>query len=103
MIFEVSNIDEIKEIIQDNITLKNPDQSIHYLGLGYIKALEDFICDNYKDLNIKFICDCDDDPALVQAAMRMGFKNIMFKGSVEYFEKLQQIADKCQVNLSAKY
>jgi hypothetical protein len=100
MLFEVSNIDEIKETIADNITLKNPHKSIHYLGIGYIKALSDWTLDNYPELNIKFICDCDDDPSLVQGAMRTGFKHVMFKGSLEYLKKLQQIADKYQVDLS---
>jgi hypothetical protein len=100
MIFEVGNIDEIKKVIQDNITLKNPDKSIHYLGLGYIKSLADWVGDNYQTLNITFICDCDDDPSLVQAAMKMGFKNILFTGSIEYFEKLKQIAAQYQINLS---
>lgn len=123
-IFEVSNIDEIKSVIlengflaelgperenkermgdlrtaKSNIFLKNSDKSIYYLGLGYIKALSDWAVDYYCNLKIEFICDCDDDPALAQAAMKMGFKNIAFKGSVIYLEKLTQIADQYQVKI----
>jgi len=99
LIFEVINIDDIKKIIKDGVIIKNKDHSIHYLGIGYVKSLSDWIDDNYPDINYRFICDCDNNPALVVGAINMGFKYILFKGDSNYHNKLQNIADKSKVTL----
>ncbi len=99
-IFEVLSIEEIKSVINNDIYLKNTDKSINYLGVGYIKSLAQWVDDNYKSYNIKFICDCDDDPSLVYAAIKLNFKYIIFKGDHKTYLKLQEISQKKGVEVS---
>jgi fructose/tagatose bisphosphate aldolase len=100
---DITNIYELPDILKENIEapiiIKNPASSIYYLGIGYIKSLHNHIIDNYAGYNIIFICDVGDDVAYAQAAIKQGFKYILFNGNEFLKIKLQSIADKCNVKI----
>jgi hypothetical protein len=97
----VSNTHEIKQVIALGVTLKNPANSIHYLGLGYIYAMKSWVEENYPELAVKFICDCAANAALAHQAMTMGFKYVLFTGSDISCYKLQDVAKILEVELLA--
>lgn len=77
---------------QKKVTLTNPEHSVYYLGLGYIKMAIDLAARAYPDARYEFICDVVDNACFAQAAMRMGFKTIKFSGSAQAYQKLLDIA-----------
>jgi hypothetical protein len=91
-VISVSNIAEIKAEFptSDNVIFKNPSKSIHYLGLGYLLALKNWLGENYA--HSTFVCDCASSAALAHEAMNLGFKYVLFEGGKEYEQKLQDVA-----------
>ncbi|MFV9875181.1 MAG: hypothetical protein AB8U25_01425 [Rickettsiales endosymbiont of Dermacentor nuttalli] len=76
----------------------NKDNSINYLGLGYIAVL----AEKAKLYNYTFICNVSDNAYAAQAAFRMGFKKIYYNGTEIVFNKLYNIARQYETQLFNK-
>lgn len=92
-VFIVDELADLKKIpaTSEQIIIKNSNHSIYYLGLGYLNELRKSSLSLFAH-NCIFICDVDDDLAFAQAALKMGFKYLLFKGKIVLQQKLNQIA-----------
>ncbi|AIL65133.1 hypothetical protein NOVO_03735 [Rickettsiales bacterium Ac37b] len=93
MFVEILNVNDIARIYSlygntSQIILMNKDNSVNYLGLGYIKML----AEKSAQYNYVFICNVSDNAYAVQAAFRMGFKKVYYIGNRIKFNKLDSIA-----------
>ena len=68
------------------ITLQTAPGAAAYAGVGYLKAVND------KAGAHEAIIDCGEDPGVVLAALRAGWKRLIFSGERDVFDKLAQMA-----------
>lgn len=74
------------------LTLTLPQGAAHSLGLLYIQQLFAKASETYPQVTYYFTCDCGDDAALAQAALRMGFTHLRYTGDATSTAKLADIA-----------
>lgn len=74
------------------VTLRTAPGAAAYAGPLYLKELADRALEETPRAQAQALIDCGDDPALVLAAMRMGWKRVLFRGGAEVGAKLTDIA-----------
>ena len=72
-----------------DIQLRSAPAAAGYAGVGYLKALGDTI-------GHELLIDCDDQPGIVMAALRVGCRKLVFSGSQKLFVKLDAMARELQ-------
>lgn len=81
------------------ITLQNSPDSIFYAGIGYYHALYEEVKRQAPHITWHFVLDCSDDSALVQQAIHLGFRTVLFRGAEEEGVKLQEIGSQANVEV----
>lgn len=67
-------------------TLLATHTTTRFVGVGYLKALED-------EIGRPILVDCGDEAGLLLAGLRAGLKRLVFTGPQSLHAKLQAIAD----------
>jgi len=70
------------------ITLQTAPGAAVYGGVGYLAA----IVDQAGASGDEAVIDCGEDAGIAQAALRAGWKRILFRGAKDIFDKLDQMA-----------
>jgi hypothetical protein len=58
-------------------------------GPGWFKSVIDQACEAYPQVEATAILDCSDQPGAVMAALRIGLKNLRFRGAADFRAKLE--------------
>lgn len=69
-----------------------PEEAVHSLGLLYLQQMITSAHAAYPHISYQVTCHCGDDAALAQAALRLGFMRIGYRGDAATVVKLANIA-----------
>lgn len=80
----------------ETVVLESAEGMAAYGGPAWFKAIADIaIGEAAPEAMPKVVIDCGDDPGLVLAAIRHGFRHIRFRGPEAVAERLRDIAGQC--------
>lgn len=81
------------------LTIQNAPGSAFYAGIGYYHALYEEVKRQAPHITWHFVLDCSDDPAMVQQAIHLGFRTVLFSGAEEVGVKLREIGSRAGVEV----